>query len=293
MAADLTSAAGTVGMAATAETGTIDQAREVITKAAEELKTAAANILSAAKEDLEARVADALAALPKAVTALREDLTHKVLDEVEGAVLDRLTRLASQGEAQLDGLADSAATLLRPALEGLNTFYGDALARRAEIEASIARAESDSPITKALLDGVRGQLGVDSLLQVRRPGISDPTKPDDDLLAYERGLIAKAADASAKNDGAGTLASLDALAKVWSADPALVTIVKRLGSIDASSLRFAVVRALDLKAFRDQIEARLRELIPTRARLSYDLEGDLKAFQARAKRSWNPERARN
>ncbi|MGE8131650.1 hypothetical protein ACQKQD_32320 [Methylobacterium sp. NPDC080182] len=287
VAADLTSAATMVQMAATAGTGTIDQAREVIKNSAERLKTAAAKIRSA-KDDLQARVADALVALPEAVAALQEDLTLKVLDEVEGAVLDRLTRLAAQAEAQLDGLADNAATLLRPALEGLDTFYGAALARRAEIEASISKAESDSPITKALLDGVRSQLGVDSLLQVKRPGIGDPAKPDDDLLAYERGLIAKAADASAKNDGAGTLASLDALAKVWSADPALVTIVKRLGSIDASSLRFAVVRALDLKAFRDQIEDRLRELIPTRARLSYDLGGDLKAFPSSGKAFLEP-----
>lgn len=287
VAADLTRAADTVRGAATAGTGSIDQARKTVDDSARALITMADDIRSA-KKDLQTLLTDALAALPKAVTALEEDLTHKALDEVEGPVLDLVTRLAAQAEAQLDGLADNAATLLRPALDGLNSFYGNALARRAEIEASIATAENASPLTKALLNGVRGQLGVDALLQVRRPGVGDPAKPDDDLLAYERGLIAKAAEASAKNDGAGTLESLDALAKVWSADPALVVLVKRLGSIDASSLRFAVVRALDLKAFRDQIDARLRELIPTRARLSYDLGGDLKAFPSTGKAFLQP-----
>lgn len=282
VAADITSAAVTVQTAATAGTGAIDKARGGIGSTAAGLEKAADNIRSA-KEDLQARITDALAELPKAVTALREDLTHKVLDEVEGAVLDLLNRLAAQAEAQLDGLADSAAKLLAPALDALKTFYGNVLAKRVEVEAGISQAESNSPITKALLNGVRGQLGVDSLLQVKRSGVGDPTKPDDDVLAYESVLVAKAADASGKGDGAGTLASLDALTKVWSGDPALVTIVKRLGRIDASSLRFAVVRALDLKAFRDQIEARLRELIPTRARLSYDLGGDLKTFPSTGK----------
>lgn len=288
VAADITTAAETVRSAAEAPTGSIDEARAAVEKVADGLGAAAVKIRSAAKEDLQSRIAEARAVLPEAVKTLREELTRKVLDEVEGVVLDRLTRLAAQAEAQLDGLVDSAAALLRPALEGLNTFYGEAVARRAEIEASIARAEGDSPLIKALLDGVRGQLGVDALLQVRRPGVGDPTKPNDDLLAYEKGLVAKAADASAKNDGVATLASLDALSKVWSDGPALVVVVKRLGSIDASSLRFAVVRALDLKTFRDQIEARLRELIPTRARLSYDLDGKLKAFPSTGKAFLEP-----
>ncbi|WP_207546450.1 hypothetical protein [Methylobacterium indicum] len=276
VAAELDASATTVQGAVTA--GTIDKARTAVDAAAAGLAAAAADIRSAAKEDLQARMQEALAALTPAVQSLQGDLT-KILDEVEGAVLDRVTRLAAQSEAQLDGFADSVAALLRPALDGLKTFYGEALAKRSEIEAGIAKAENDSPIIKALLNGVRAQLGVDALLQVTLPpAIGRPAKPGDDQLAYEGGLVATAAAASAARDGAGTLAALDALAKVWGTGPALVTLVERLGSIDASSLRFAVVRALDLKAFRDQIEARLRELIPTRARLSYDLDAKLKPF---------------
>lgn len=98
----------------------------------------------------------------------------------------------------------------------------------------------------------------------------------DDFIA-ERNLIQGARDRLEAGDSEGALGSLRALGKAYS-KPALVVLVDRFARIDGTFLKTVVVEALDLRTLRAELEKLVRDLVPTRATLSYDLSAELDKF---------------
>ncbi len=143
--------------------------------------------------------------------------------------------------------------------------------------AAVTEIRTKNPLVNTLLHSLETQLGVDDLFVVHDT-IGGEKR---DRLAREQDLVARARDAAKDGKGAAVFAALDELGTIWR-NPALVGLIERLGKIDASQLRIAMVRAIDLRAFRHEIEARIRELVPTRARLSYELGGELEKFPKNA-----------
>ncbi|TFZ59024.1 hypothetical protein E4V01_08510 [Methylorubrum sp. Q1] len=268
VAGELKAAAGQIGEAIPlARTGQDD-----LKDLANRLDAAADRIRTAQPAAL-ADAAQAAKTVLDGVAARIESLRRTVLAVIEQAALDLLTRLAAQGEARLQDALKGIVTALQAPLDGLVAFYAAVTVRRTEIAAAVAKVRAETPLVDTLLRSLETQLGVDDLFVVH----DTVGGAKQDRLAREQDLVKQARDAAKDGKAVAVFAALDGLGQIWAA-PALVELVERFGRIDASQLRVALVRALDLRAFRHEIESRIRELIPTRARLSYDLGGELDEF---------------
>lgn len=93
-------------------------------------------------------------------------------------------------------------------------------------------------------------------------------------LQHEKDIVDRALAAATP---AARLAGLSELSQLW-ASPAIVTLFKRFGRIRSQSLRAIVVDALDLRELRNELDRIVRELVPSRATLSYDLSSEVKKF---------------
>jgi hypothetical protein len=73
-------------------------------------------------------------------------------------------------------------------------------------------------------------------------------------------------------------AALSELIRLWQPNPAVVVLFRRFDRIRSASLRAVVVDALDLRELRNELDRIVRELVPSRATLSYDLSSEVKTF---------------
>ena len=75
------------------------------------------------------------------------------------------------------------------------------------------------------------------------------------------------------------ISALQSLSKIWQdPGPAIVALVRQFGAINAEFARTVLLSAIDLKALRREIETRIRDLIPARVVLNYDLDNELSSF---------------
>ena len=127
-------------------------------------------------------------------------------------------------------------------------------------------------ILKAWLDMVRARLGT-ALFTVPAPnGVPAGT----DGLEYESGLATKAAKATTLVE---QLNDLEALVAAWQEPgPAVLRIATQLKSLDAEFVRTILLSVIDLRELRRVVDSAIRELIPSRVTLKYDLSTALRRF---------------
>lgn len=191
---------------------------------------------------------------------------------------DLLNLLAPAVDAVNSDLTTLMGTIAPIAGEGLtllDRLYDVVLEQRRRLEATIG---ATTAVVARVLDALARELnaGPDRsyLFKVF-------AKEDVDLknerLAYESKLVKDAAAKWKSADQAGALVALGALSEVWR-QAALVELLRRFGKINGAFLRVIVVEALDLRALRQELDRIVRELVPTRATLSYDLSTPVRKF---------------
>lgn len=223
-----------------------------------------------------------------ALNALAIDVQGKVRAALEKATTDLVDRLALAASDELGPietwLADHGRSLVGPVADA----YDKVLAGRDSLSRALlsGAAPGASPVLASLLRVLQARIG-DALLAVpcaeADKSACEALGPGKDQLALEASL-ARAGAAALAPEGAGSLAAFDSLrrlAAVWAKPgPGLAILVRRIGAIDAEFVRTLVLSAIDLRAVRREVEARVRELIPARIVLPYDLDCELGPYPA-------------
>jgi hypothetical protein len=249
-------------------------------KAAEDkLKAVAKEIADAVNELPEAAknaaIARAKAAIDEAVTKF-DDVKKNVLDALQNVVLMNALRIAAVAEAELTGWLTAIATLLKEPIKTLNTFYEKTDAERQALITLVDGVQNE--ILKRLIDAITRKLGVQHILKIDFKKL-DGTNADTEKLVYEHELVNKLANNwSGSITGAQAIDGfilLDELGRVWRSNPALLVLLLRLREIDSSVLKLVVIDALDLRGFRRELDKLIRELVPTKITLAYDLKSNL------------------
>lgn len=215
-----------------------------------------ANNLAVAGETALARIEDALAG----------DL-YKLLADAAAPIADIIDGV----ETSLAGIGDGALKILADA-------YTEILKVRQQLTDFVANPAS--PVIARVLDALAREIGAGE----KREFLFQVFGPDDSARSAER-LKAEndLAQSAFKNwsapspDIGAAMAALGALADAWR-QPAVVELIRRFGRIKSAFLRIVVVEALDLRALRSELDRIVRELVPTRATLSYDLGSPVREF---------------
>lgn len=150
-----------------------------------------------------------------------------------------------------------------------------------ELNKRIETLMNNSLIAKKMLESLARQINTKKLLIVAPPG-----KEDGDLLEVELKYLSDARTLLGRDPAQFVEAwsLIDHIGRVSGpgsarSDLALVQLVNRFARIDADLLRHVVLDVLDLRKLRDELEQLIRELVPTRVRLAYDLDTEMKAFR--------------
>jgi hypothetical protein len=223
---------------ATLTGGDIEKAKETFGAAARELVLAGETALARLEE------------------AFAEDLYNLLADAV--APVAKL-------EEQLKGIGLGALKLLDQGYDRIDKGRA-ALAKLV--------ADQTSPVIVRVLDALTREIGSgqskDDLFNVYALGDRDKN----DLLVHEHELVKKAAS---DWPSAEAIAKLEELVSAWR-EPALAQLLRRFSRVDGAFLRVIVVEALDLRALRRELDRIVRELVPTKALLSYDFSTPVREF---------------
>lgn len=174
----------------------------------------------------------------------------------------------------VEQVTSATSTVVGGALPLLITTYGLLLDKRNILNKKI---ESASPVVSRILNSLAREINAGQtkaeLFNVY--ALSDVRRESERLTAESKFL--KAANANWATDAPAAMAQLGALADAWR-QPALVELLRRFSRIKSAFLRIVVVEALDLRALRSELDRIVRELVPTRATLSYDLGTPVRKF---------------
>ena len=258
----------------------VQGARAGLTGAADALKTIQGELLTRANELRRLPLSTADAALQAAATsasglrALGASVQGRVREQVETALVDVLLRL---GASMAVPLSDGLVKALEPLLDLLDKAYATVHEQREKLKAAIAQEQPGAGLLSAWLSVIRSRLG--AALFTVPCGPDGPQGCGEDRLTYEAGLAKAAYAAAAAGDLAASIGSVRLLAEVWQKPgPAVVAFARQLTAIDAEFARTVLLSAIDLKAIRREIESRIRDLIPSRVTLSYDLDNELGSY---------------
>lgn len=188
-------------------------------------------------------------------------------------------------------LADAAASALAPqsakfaaeaksVIVNISDGYERLIEQRKKLEAYIAR---DTPVVASLLDrlAIDADAGTDRKTLLKVAG-KDSAGKAIELLDAEREL-ARSGEAWPSPSAVKAVAEL---ARMWgaprtspsSSSPALLVLSRRFELLASNFVRVLVVEALDLRPLRQELDRIVRELVPTRAILSYALDTPVRNF---------------
>lgn len=222
--------------------------------------------------------------------AVRKELAQarQFIDEISNTVLAEIEeRLARVGLELLDLARATFTTIFAKLISLIGAgaqapfkllagLYADLQKLRDTINASVKAAGEGNLLIRRLLAVIRTQFGLPEqygLLDVPWPGPQGPSE----LLRREKELV-DAVVGSLAGDPARAVLHLDELVGIWRDKPALARLFERFGAVDATFLKVVVVEALDLRGFRREIETLIRELVPSKQTLSYDLSTEMNAI---------------
>jgi hypothetical protein len=223
----------------------------------------AQNALNGAKGQLILAQKATFARMERAFSADLNDLLAPAVAQMEDSLSDVIGQITSL-----------TSTVVGGALPLLITTYDLLLKNRRSLNQEVAKAP---PVVGRVLDLLARELGAGQTKADLFNVYDDADKERKSERLTQESIRLKAANAKWATDQAAAMAELGALADAWRR-PALVELVRRFGRIKSSFLRIVVVEALDLRALRSELDRIVRELVPTRATLSYDLGTPVREF---------------
>ena len=225
----------------------------------------AARQVSAGSEALDESV-KAAASFVQQVRDLRGTLEQEAR-ALLGRLLDAALSQAASNVVQGIGVALGAASVAAgdaygQVLKARNAAYGTLVEHDQQIEDLLGPPPKSAGCTGGWIEALL-------LVNPSNGGAAAACSKDDDALAREAKEVATP-------DGFVT-----ALAR-WSggAKPAPEMLVEQTGAIVVASVRAAVTRILDVEGLRQQLTDALRELVPLRRTLSYDMRLKLSSVDA-------------
>jgi hypothetical protein len=229
---------------------------------------------------------DALSKLPSQAEAMFEIVANKLqrdaLDTVlrlaRALTMDGLTAAANVA-APMDWLVEPVKLVLQVLVGKETTDLGalDNIDKLLDqLTARLDGIAKDQGIFATLLKSLTDRLNTRKLFVIAPKGAGKEGK---DLLKVEIENL-KAARNYLVSSSPDIVSAITELVKFRDSDrepkPALEQLVERFGLIDESLLRHVVLDVLDLRKFRDELEQLIRELVPTKIRLAYDLGTEMK-----------------
>ena len=163
------------------------------------------------------------------------------------------------------------------AFGGLVEVYNSVIKNRDALKALV---DKQSGVIAQVLDTLARKLNAGSdrttLFFVYPP---NDMAPRPERLVVERDLAKAIATASGQQDDLDkALLAMRDLSVAWR-KPALGELLDRFKDIDGEFARAVVVEALDLRVLRSELDRIIRELVPTKATLSYDLSTPVRQFE--------------
>lgn len=232
---------------------------------AEALKAQADKITDTTTEEVRKAV------IEQSIAVLEPKLAEaeRVLLGLAGEIMASATEAISVAEK---ALAAAASTIASALLEA----YGPIIKVRGEVYDEINKAgEAGSSLWASILETIlkRAKSRLSDAVLVR-PAVWDDAKelgPNNDLLVIEQGNLQAIIQAG---DDRKKIEAAIALANLWSGPdgPAVARIGQQIADLLDIVLRGDVAQFVDLQAIRSQIEAAVRQMIPTRVRRSYSFD---------------------
>lgn len=241
--------------------------RELANRAATLTSTGLTDAIAAAERDAERQILLAGGEILARSQALLAGALHDLIDTAATPVAGLFTA-ATDLLTKGDGLL---AVLAAP--------YNELIKARDGLTGQIAK--QTNPIVLKLLNAAGRGIGNGQGTEPKNffrinPRVKDGKETDD--LDAERDLIQSARDNLAGGRVEDALRNLRTLGETYRTKPSLNALVDRFARIDTTFLRTVVVEALDLRALQGELEKLVRDLVPTRATLSYDLSAELDKF---------------
>lgn len=222
----------------------------------------------------------------KLVPSLRDQVRDVMRTAVETPVTALAGRLTLAVPDVASALAGKLAVVAEPLAGALSKSYFNVLDGRSALLKTIndPGLQGNDPFLASLVRSLQARLG-EALFEVKcsdgqnseclaLPKSYEPK----DRLSLEGSLAIEAA-ALVQSRPFDALRKLGRLVGLWGTDgPALVLLIRQFASIDGEFVRTLLLSAIDLRAVRKEIESRIRELIPARVTLPYDLDAELTSF---------------
>lgn len=188
-------------------------------------------------------------------------------------IYDLLASAIDGASSQLMDLLKTVSPSANLALIWLARFYETAIEQRGILQQIV---DPSRGTVARILDILTRDLNAGDtradLFNVYAPSDNSRTE----RLGRERDLAVQA-HAQWSVDQPAALTALGELSEAWRS-PALGELVRRFSRLNGAFLRVVVVEALDLRALRRELDRIVRELVPTRATLSYDLATPVREF---------------
>ncbi|MFO1116548.1 MAG: hypothetical protein U1E28_12745 [Beijerinckiaceae bacterium] len=235
---------------------------------------------------------DQLLALVDKVPPLIDKIQSTIVQGLERAVLNGLAVFLVAGEPYLKKMVSIAFQGMGPVFK----FLSDAQATLVDARNSVWLALGGTSRDSAGGTPIGGELSnltfekVRALLLVKcsaRPGLTcsagDPHVPDEDFLTAEKTELARLNAVFASNDPTkldnATLNAVLMLFHDWSINRgSLQILAKQLADAAAAVLSGDLKRIVDLEGARRRIEEKIKELVPAKIVLNYDLQAELQDF---------------
>lgn len=242
---------------------------------------------SSVLDDLRKNV-DALAAQVDATGTRFQDVRNRLIERAENRLISAAAERLVAAEQASSAISQQAFAIIRPAINALAAVQEEIEAGRTavykEIATGIAINDKPSDLLADLAKATVADIG--RLLVVARPAEalptfagekSPPTGPQDDYLKAEAVQLRKLAAAEPIDPG-----KLNEIARVfgrWRNGNASAAILFRtLKRASELVLSGDLSRIVDLAGARRKIEAGLKDMIPSRLSLGYDLTAEMAGF---------------
>ncbi|WP_130220084.1 hypothetical protein [Bradyrhizobium genosp. SA-3] len=239
---------------------------------------------------------DELLTLVFNASATIDSIQSKIVQKLEQRVLEEVGVFVVAGEPYLKQMALIAFQGLSPVFNFLSRVQGNLVDARDKVWSALGGTNSDKAdgnigddLSGLTFAKVRALLLVacpkPPQLPLPRPGLNCPAGPNptDDFLAAEKLQLDDLAARFASNDPTkfdpATLQAFSKLFEAWSANQGSTQVLaQQLANAAAAVLSGDLKRIVDLEGARRRIEEKIKELVPAKVVLNYDMQADLKEF---------------
>ncbi|MDX1124782.1 hypothetical protein GOL24_10750 [Sinorhizobium medicae] len=228
--------------------------------------------------------------LAKLTAETADKIAHDLVEELEQRLISKIAEFLVAGEPYLAAMLSIGLAKLAPVFGALATAQTRLVESRGTVwtalgcspDGAIAFADDEDPFGGDL-SGITLRKVCDLLLVALpdppRQGLDVPagTVPDNDYLVAERNQLVALSTALANGQfDQAILAQIPDLFKDWSSGTSSVELLaKQLVAAATAVLRGDLKRIVDLEGVRRRVEEKLKELVPSRIALNYDMRCDL------------------